>query len=582
MRRLLESTIAMLAMGLFLWGCGTGTPRDAGDADHAAGPDAGEVSGGTDLPAGEEVGEGPGDLAEDVAPEDLAANEEGPGDPGGDNVPADFGTDPGPRPPDPALRLRAAGWLSGDLHQHTTYSDGDDPVGITIRIAESLQSPEFLAFHPEYEGNPIDFMALTDHRTTNQNGDPDFRSESVILIPGEEFGGPGHAGIWGLSSFISHDPDGDGSTLPDYRQGVRAAHDQGALFSMNHPVLPNHLFGWHLTDHDAMEVWNTRWGLQGVPTTEADLAAWEAANGPANPAIRRAIRVQDEGASGQFLRFYEAQLSLGVHVALVGGSDRHALFPMGFPSTWVRAPSRDVAGVLAGIRARHTFVTRSPAGATIEMSVAAGDVAYEMGDEVPVPGEGAEVTIDLRVTRAQDGRVRLVRGGAHSPDQEPPDWPLGEVAFEAAIESDDASFQVTLAVGPGDWVYPVVHEPMTPRGLDPDLAVQAERIARMASEFTESNYAPIIEALLDYLDLAVVVAPEDCDPRDWIATNAQCLPADTNGLATFFLPDWIDRAFNGLTEGGQSTGWSMGALGSAVRFVAPPEPASRSVGSGRR
>lgn len=167
-------------------------------------------------------------------------------------------------------------------------------------------------------------------------------------------------------------------------------------------------------------------------------------------------------------------------------------------------------------------------------------------------------------------------------DQEPPDWPLGEVAFEGAIASDDASFQVSLTVGPGDWVYPVVHEPMTPVGLDPALAAQAERIAQMASQFTESNYAPIIEALLDYLDLAVVVAPEACDPRDWIATHAQCLPADTQGLATFFLPDWIDRAFNGLTEQGQSAPWSMGAVGSAVRFVLPPEGPGRSPGTGLR
>ncbi len=480
----------------------------------------------------------------------------------------DTSDDPGPPPPDPALRLRAAGWMAGDLHTHTVHSDADDPVSVAVALAEYVQSASFLAFHPEYVGNPIDFIALTDHRTVTQNSDPDFHSDSVVLIPGEEFGGPGHAGIWGLSSVINHDPGGDGSNRDDYLAGAEAAHAQGALFSMNHPSLPNIPFAWDVRTHDAMEVWNTRWALQGTAYSPANLEKWEAANGPASPFFRRAVQVQDEAGSGQFLRFYEAQLSLGIHVALVGGSDRHLMFAEGFPSTWVKADSRDVVGVLDGIRARHTFVTRTPVSATVEMSLIVGGTTYQMGDQIPVPADGVEVSVSIRVTRAAGGRVRLVKGSQVASDEDLATAPLGQVAFESPVVGDDFTVMKNLTLLPGDWVYPVVHETLIPDGLDPALAAKVPAMALAASQYTEANYASVISALIDFIDQDVVLSPELCDPAIWVATDCQCMTADDNGMASFFIPDWIDRILNVLTEAGQTSEWSMGAVGSAVRCVA--------------
>jgi hypothetical protein len=40
-------------------------------------------------------------------------------------------------------------------------------------------------------------------------------------------------------------------------------------------------------------------------------------------------------------------------------------------------------------------------------------------------------------------------------------------------------------------------------------------------------------------------------------------------MTTYFLPDYIDRAFNAMIEDGELTEWCMGAVGSAVRFVLP-------------
>jgi len=51
-------------------------------------------------------------------------------------------------PVESGLRLRQEGWLRGDLHMHTMWSDGDDGAATTIAIAEYLEDPVFLDAHP--------------------------------------------------------------------------------------------------------------------------------------------------------------------------------------------------------------------------------------------------------------------------------------------------------------------------------------------------------------------------------------------------------------------------------------------------
>lgn len=506
------------------------------------------------------------------------AEDSGPGDtPSDDVVPSDVGEDPGledaiadaagelPEPePDPALPMRAAGWMTGDLHLHTVHSDGEDPVRVVIALAEYLSSEMFLAAHPEYRGNPIDFIALTDHRTVAQNSDPEFVSDSVILIPGEEFGGPGHANILGVTEFVPHDPDRDGADAADYQAGPGLAHDQGALFSINHPTLTGIPFPWDVRNHDAMEIWNAGWGLHSTPYGETLLAKWEAANGPASPLFHKALQYQGGSAASQALRLYEAQLARGIHVAVVAGSDRHVVFPVGFPTTWVHAASRDLAGVLDGIRARHTFVSRTPVSATVELEVAVGDAVYAMGDVIPVPSEGVSAEVTIRVRRAEGARVRLVRGAHVATDEALADATLGRVAFETMADSRDFQAVTTLELGPGDWFYPVVHEPLVPQGLDAELVAAIPSMAAAMGEFSEENYAPLITALIDYIDTEVLMFPEDCDPATWNPNHLQCLPADDFAMATYFIPDWINRVINILAEEGQMTDWTMGAVGSAV------------------
>jgi hypothetical protein len=464
------------------------------------------------------------------------------------------------------IALRSEGWLRGDLHVHTTYSDGWDSVATVVALAEYLAWPEFLAFHPEYQDNQLDFIALTDHRTVAQNSDPDFHSEEIILVPSEEYASGGHANIPGVTEFLDHDPGGDGVTVEDFQAGIEAAHAQGALFSPNHPYDTGIMFPWDVHGFDTIEVWNCGWLLASPATTQADLDAWTAGHGTPSATYARGVQQTGRGGSGQGLAWYEALLSRGVHVGLVGGSDRHAILLTGFPTTYVQSASPDLQGLLDGMRARHTFVTRTPASVQILGEIAVGGAAYQWGDPVPVPAAGAEVTLRLRVARAEGGLARLITGGHVETDEALAAAPLGRVAVEQALSSQDQTVEYTFTAVPGDWAYPLVLEPLFAPGL---TEAQRETVLAGATAAAESgdDAVDLAMALGPILASEILATPDECDPEDWVADKPQCVTADQESLTTYFIPDMLDRALNAWTEDSVLTDWSMGAVGSAVLFV---------------
>ena len=466
--------------------------------------------------------------------------------------------------PDPTLPMRAEGWLRGDLHTHTTHSDGEDSVGVVVSLAEYFQTELFLNAHPEYAGNHLDFLAITDHCTITQNSDPDFYSDSVIMIRGEEFGAPGHANIWDLDEFVPHKPDGSGPTTESYQAGPGLAHAQGALFSINHPMVTGIPFPWDIRDHDAMEVINTGWGMLSDSYDLDMLQKWEQQYGPSSPIYRKALEYPGLGFNGAALRFYEAQLTRGIHVALVAGSDRHKIFPVGSPTTWVHTQSDDVSGIMDGIRARHTFVSRNPAAATVEMTVVSQDKTYAMGDKISI-GDETEATVDvtIRVRRAEGARVRLIQGVGVKTDEELADVELGTLAHEVFADSNDFETTVLLTVHPGDWFYPVVHERLISPDLDPELAAMVPDMLESLGQVSHEDYMPLISVLAGFIDPMALLNAAECDPKSWQTNHAQCMPPDDNGYGTFFIPDWINRVFSIIREGGETTDWCMGAIGSA-------------------
>lgn len=471
-----------------------------------------------------------------------------------------------PEPIAPALQLRSDGWLRGDLHMHTLWSDGDDSVGIVVALAEYLGEQEFLSFHPDFEDGHLDFIAVTDHHVTAVATDPEFTSDTLILIPGQELGGPGHANLWPLTEAISYDPDGDGATADDYRAAVDAVHAQGSLFSMNHPMEPGLEFAWDIRDHDSVEVWNVGWALGSPAYLPEDLAAWEEQHGPASPVFRKAALLPGLTGCGQALAFYQAQLTRGAHPAVVGGSDRHAFFPVGWPTTWVQADAADAAGVMDAVRARRTFVSRTPLGPTLDLRVTVDGAAHPLGAEVTIPAGGAQAEFSIRVGGAAGGVLRLIQGHEVDSDAALADADLAPVIVELPIGGDDETLTVGIGVEPGDWILPVIWDPLIAPGLEQKHADLVPGMAHAAVTTSSSDYMGLAGIFGEVLDV-YLITPQLCDPLSWVPGNMHCMTADPHGVATYFLPDWVTRPLNVIVRDGELTDDAMGAVGSAIRFT---------------
>lgn len=454
------------------------------------------------------------------------------------------------------------GWLRGDLHFHTNYSDdaleqGGDWMGPALDIAAAWSAPEWVAAFPELEGDHLDFVAVTDHRTTAGLADPDFAHDELIVIGGEEFGSDGHAGIWGLGEHVPHEPQGDEPADQRIQDAVEEAHAQGALFSPNHPLYAGDLWGWTARGFDALEVWNGAWGALSAPSDEETLDAWVAANGVENPVIRVAARASGQTQCGQALRFWQGWLSLGAHVPPVGGGDRHMIFPAGMPTTWVRADEASEAGVLDGIRAGATFVSRSPMGPRVLLSATVDGVAYPMGSALP---GASEVEVRWVAARAAGGELRLVAGAV---DEALPDPEVVErVALTEALE--EGSFVWSPPAG-GGWLHAVLVDPL------PEVPAELESAKEALTTFPEDDgLAALIGALGPLVELEQLFDPSVCDPAGWDPWRAMCMPVDAEPYGTFYLADPVIALLSAEFEDGVATGYAMGAV-SAAFHTAPDE-----------
>jgi hypothetical protein len=193
-------------------------------------------------------------------------------------------------------------WLAGDLHAHTTHSDGTLSVGELARAAEGL-----------------DFLAVTDHNTVSHF--PYLSAGDLILVPGQEVTtGRGHANAFGDIGWI------DFRTPPD--QWVSTVDERGGLLSINHPLAADcawlHPIG---TKPPLAELWHSGWWDRTWSAPLAWHLAWDG----------------------------------GVPV---GGSDFHrpGQQTLGSPTTWVLSADRSVAGVLDGLRHGRTAISRDRAG----------------------------------------------------------------------------------------------------------------------------------------------------------------------------------------------------------------------------
>jgi hypothetical protein len=217
----------------------------------------------------------------------------------------------------PALE---AGWVRGDLHCHSTHSDGDSPPEVLLAKAKSLG---------------FDFLGITDHNAPPFSGQAP--ADGPLLIPGTEvttYGG--HCNVWG------------GSRWYDFREPTREAmaremalaRQTAGLVSVNHPrpMGPDWEYGLDLP-FQTLEVWNGPW----MAFNAISLVVWD------------------------------DLLQEGRRVPAIGGSDTHQLkgandgfLPrpkLGEPTVWVKPDGPlTIESVLDGLQQGRIFLSESPDG----------------------------------------------------------------------------------------------------------------------------------------------------------------------------------------------------------------------------
>ncbi|MFW6195605.1 MAG: PHP domain-containing protein, partial [Chloroflexota bacterium] len=136
-------------------------------------------------------------------------------------------------------------WLKGNLHTHTTNSDGDT-------------EPEHVA--EWYHEHAYDFLVLSDHNhLTILDAGPEEKARWPLLIPGEEVTAafeerPVHIGGIGVGHLV--EPQTGDSVADTIQRNVQAVRAVGGLPTINHPN-----YKWAIGERDIAAV-EGAWGLE--------------------------------------------------------------------------------------------------------------------------------------------------------------------------------------------------------------------------------------------------------------------------------------------------------------------------------
>ena len=283
-----------------------------------------------------------------------------------------------------------ARWYAGDFHAHSRES-GDAQPSID----------ELAAFA---RGRGLDFVEMSDHNVLTQLdfiGAVQPEHGDILLVPGMEFTTyAGHANAIGATQWVDHKIGQPDVTIAG---AFAALHEQGALVSINHPVLD-------LGDVCIGCAWDHEIDPLSIDAVEIATTGWDAAG-----------RLFDDEA----IAFWDDLCDLGAHAAAVGGSDDHSAgasegafsSPIGDPTTMVFARELSVAALLEGIRTSRTVVKlQGPADPMVEL------VALREYDGDTVHAD-LPVDYEVTVTGGMGFRLRLVqdgeKGGAVDVDADP-------------------------------------------------------------------------------------------------------------------------------------------------------------------
>lgn len=249
---------------------------------------------------------------------------------------------------------RGRGWYFGELHSHSSHSDGKHEMAeIADRAARC----------------GLDFLALTDHNTMSAHPVPP--GAPVVIVPGFELTTfHGHHPVYGIAEMVPWHQDGRVVPLAEIAPRVRAA---GGIVGVAHPFVPGDPLctGCRMVDRlppesfDLIEVWYRRWSSPGSD----------------NPA-----------AYDLWNRLWAAgHRTVAVAARDWHGPEQEGPFPGEMPLTGVFSDDATPDAILAGLRAGRVIMSRGP---IVELSAAEDAVAIRVE----------------RLDRAAE--LRLLAGGA--------------------------------------------------------------------------------------------------------------------------------------------------------------------------
>jgi hypothetical protein len=200
---------------------------------------------------------------------------------------------------------------------HTVHSDGEWTVEGLADEARRLK---------------LDFIGITDHNTMSHHreiNEQNAKNSFPLILRGEEvttYGG--HANAWGLKTGKWLDFRVEPGDSQHISKIASAAHEQGAVISINHPFALCTGCNWSyqpaVSSFDAIEVWNGTWD----PTDE------------------------------QALRWWDGLLQKGMRITGLGSSDSHRPSnQLGLPTIHVGAPTLSEEDILSGIQGGCIYVT---------------------------------------------------------------------------------------------------------------------------------------------------------------------------------------------------------------------------------
>jgi len=296
----------------------------------------------------------------------------------------------------------------GNLHVHTTYSDGKGTVEEVARAAQAAG---------------IDFVGITDHNTLRglKEGKEGWHGKALILI-GEEIGYEhNHYLAWRVGKETPDNPENPQAVI----DGVR---NQGGIGFIAHPFEKGCKYGfsgkaftwdnWNVRGYTGICIWNFTSQWKG-PITNPLKAVYYFFN-------RRAAVTGPDKAT---LSAWDSALARGKVVA-IGGTDAHA-FRFGFGPVRPRIFSykylfktinthilldkpltgdleRDRPQVYRALERGHCFVCYDMLGSGrgFEFNASSSSVKAAMGDELTVSG-GTRFVVKL----PSPARVRIIRDG---------------------------------------------------------------------------------------------------------------------------------------------------------------------------